>query len=461
MTDIDHVPLERLEAQITEWSGHIAAATAQLLGWIAAYDRREGWRSWGCKSAAHWLSWKCGDTLHTAREKVRVARALEQLPLIDESFRAGALSYSKVRAITRVAVPADDADWRDIALNSTGAQLERTVTAVKSALDRDENRDARKAFERRTLSRSSKTGGVDRLLADAPCDMAATIMAAIEMIGSRLLDEAVAGTGRTRREVLEERGGLAALHLDALVQMAERVLAAESAAAERGDIGRLQLNLDTDAVAAMGNAAGAADDPGEQTLGGRRIAPDVCRRWACDIRASVMLEHEGRPHDHGRDTRTISRHLRRKLHRRDGGHCRFPGCGSASWLHAHHIHHWVDGGPTELDNLVSLCGFHHQLVHEGGWAVAISSDAIVWSEPDGTPATVEPLTGAIEPVRRAGEAGGATVSSIESRWQNDRLDFGFVVSVITEHCIRVRGPEADSNRHQLEAIDSSVSPGPD
>ena len=89
MTPTDEIPLERLEAQITEWSGHIAAGTSQLLGWIAAYDRREGWRSWGCKSAAQWLSWKCGDTLHTAREKVRVARALEDLPRIEAAFRVG------------------------------------------------------------------------------------------------------------------------------------------------------------------------------------------------------------------------------------------------------------------------------------------------------------------------------------------------------------------------------------
>jgi hypothetical protein len=110
---VDSLPLERLEANITEWSGHIAAATAQLLEWIAAYDRREGWKSWGCKSAAHWLSWKCGDTLHTAREKVRVARALSDLPLIAIAFAHGQLSYSKVRAITRVAEPADDGEWRD------------------------------------------------------------------------------------------------------------------------------------------------------------------------------------------------------------------------------------------------------------------------------------------------------------------------------------------------------------
>ena len=431
------MPFEQLETRITEWSGHIAAASARLLELIAEYDRREGWRTWGCKSAAQWLSWKCGDTLHTAREKVRVARALETLPEIRAAFAAGSLSYSKVRAVTRVAVPADDADWRDTAKHSSGAELERIVAAVRSALDRNENDDARRAFERRTITRSTRGGGLDRLLADLPRDMSETVFAALDMIASQIVDDA-ATDGATRRNVIAGRGGMAALRVDALLLMAERALSAAPAAAERGDIGRLQLVIDTDAVAEI---AGAEEDPevaggGEQTLGGRRVAPEIARRWACDIRASVTLEHDGHPADCGRDTRTVNRRLRRALHRRDNGLCRFPGCGASSWLHAHHVVHWEDGGPTDLDNLVSLCGFHHHLVHEGGWSVAIADRTIVWSDPDGTPATVEPLRGSGDPVERRGRERGIHADSITSLWYNDRLDFGFVVSVIVEQCRR-------------------------
>ncbi|MDG2028460.1 MAG: DUF222 domain-containing protein [Acidimicrobiales bacterium] len=107
MTDI---PLERLETEIRSSAGNIAAATAQLLGWIAEYDRREGWAQWGARSCAEWMSWKCGESLHTAREKVRVARVLAELPATAAAFAACELSYSKVRAITRVATPADDQD---------------------------------------------------------------------------------------------------------------------------------------------------------------------------------------------------------------------------------------------------------------------------------------------------------------------------------------------------------------
>lgn len=244
------------------------------------------------------------------------------------------------------------------------------------------------------------------MLADLPRDMSETVFAALDMIASQIVDDAVTD-GATRRDVIADRGGMAAVRVDALLSMAERALSAAPAAAERGDIG------------------------------GRRVAPEIARRWACDIRASVALEHDGHPADCGRDTRTVNRRLRRALHRRDNGLCRFPGCGASSWLHAHHVVHWEDGGPTDLDNLVSLCGFHHHLVHEGGWSVAIADRAIVWSDPGGTPATVEPLRGSGDPVERRGRERGIHAESITSIWHDDRLDFGFVVSVIVEHCRRV------------------------
>jgi hypothetical protein len=430
---LDSVPLERLEAQITEWSGHIAAATAQLLEWIAEYDRREGWASWACKSAAHWMSWKCGDTLHTAREKVRVARALEELPAIAAAFRHGEVSYSKVRAITRVALATDDGEWLDIARRTSGSELERIVAETRKALDRNENDDASNAFALRRLSRSSCGGAVDKIVIKLPSDAGAEVLAALDVIASQLIDDAVAGSGRTRRDIVAERGGIEAIRVDAFVQMAERVLAMEPAAAERGDIGRLQLNIDTDGI----NELAAGDSvPGELTLEGRRVAPEVAKRWACDIRASVMLEHDGHPHDSGRDTRTINRRLRRALHRRDHGTCRFPGCAASSWLHAHHVNYWDNGGETRLDNLVSLCSFHHHQVHEGGWTIEIlESTTIAWTDPHGQPATIEPLNGNTTPIETCGRQHGVDQRSIESQWHNDHLDFGFVISVIIEHSL--------------------------
>src|ERR1700748_1606584 len=103
------VPLERVEAQICELAGHLAAATCRFLVLLADFDARRGWASWEMGSCAQWLSWKCQMSSGTAREHVRVARALRDLPVIRARFAAGRLSYAKVRALTRIAAPATEA----------------------------------------------------------------------------------------------------------------------------------------------------------------------------------------------------------------------------------------------------------------------------------------------------------------------------------------------------------------
>src|SRR5271165_4888754 len=95
------VPLERLEAQICELAGHLAAATCRFLVLLGDFDARRGWASWEMTSCAAWLSWKCQMSSGTAREHVRVARALRDLPVIRGEFGAGRLSYATVRTLLR------------------------------------------------------------------------------------------------------------------------------------------------------------------------------------------------------------------------------------------------------------------------------------------------------------------------------------------------------------------------
>src|SRR5215831_4413545 len=123
------VPLERLEAQICELAGHLAAATCRFLVLLGDFDARRGWASWEMNSCAQWLSWKCQMSAGTAREHVRVARALRELPVIRGEFGAGRLSYAKVRALTRIAAPDSEAGLAEIAGPMTGNQLERFARA--------------------------------------------------------------------------------------------------------------------------------------------------------------------------------------------------------------------------------------------------------------------------------------------------------------------------------------------
>jgi hypothetical protein len=235
---------------------------------------------------------------------------------------------------------------------------------------------------------------------------------------------------------------------DALVEIAERVLAGDAVAAQRGDVGRLQLVVELDAI----RAVAAADAP-DCHLGGRHVPREVARRWACDVVAAILVETaDGHPCDAGRESRVVNRRLRRALHRRDHGMCRFPGCGATAWLHAHHIVHWADGGGTDLANLVSLCGFHHRLVHEGGWRVAIVDGVVVWCDPDGVPATIEPMAGDADDLRA--RIGPRVPPRPDP--PSGRLDFGYAVSVLAEHTITQRrraGPHHDVTTNDVPGGD--------
>src|SRR3954462_14528988 len=112
-------------------AGRIAAGQAELLTWIAEFDRREGWAGTGLLSCAHWLSWRIGLSPSAAREQVRVARKLEDLPTVAAAFADGRVSYSKVRAVTRVAEPDDGIDWVGLGRTSSSAQLEKIVRGVR------------------------------------------------------------------------------------------------------------------------------------------------------------------------------------------------------------------------------------------------------------------------------------------------------------------------------------------
>ena len=151
------MPLERLEAQICELAGHLAAATCRFLVLLADFDARRGWASWEMGSCAQWLSWKCQMSSGTAREHVRVARALRDLPVIRARFAAGRLSYAKVRALTRIAAPATEAGLAELAGPMTANQLERFARAHRQVTRAD---DAGARVRRRLTWRLEEDGSL-------------------------------------------------------------------------------------------------------------------------------------------------------------------------------------------------------------------------------------------------------------------------------------------------------------
>jgi hypothetical protein len=132
------VSTPELIAEITTLAGHLNAAHARFLALVGELERRRGWAEWGVKSCAHWLNWKCGIDLGAAREKVRVARALRELPRVAASMAEGRVSYAKVRALTRVATSANEDYLLNIALHGTASHMEHVVRSYRRARDAEE-----------------------------------------------------------------------------------------------------------------------------------------------------------------------------------------------------------------------------------------------------------------------------------------------------------------------------------
>ena len=157
LPDYPSVPLERVEAEICELAGHLAAATCRFLVLLGDFDARRGWASWEMTSCAAWLSWKCQLSAGTAREHVRVARALRDLPVIRARFAAGRLSYAKVRALTRIATPATESGLAGLAGPMTANQLERFARAHRQVTQAD---DADARVRRRLVWRVEEDGSL-------------------------------------------------------------------------------------------------------------------------------------------------------------------------------------------------------------------------------------------------------------------------------------------------------------
>ena len=168
-------PLERLEAEICELAGHLAAATCQFLVLLAEFDARVGWAEWGSPSCAAWLSWKCALASGTAREHVRVARLLRVLPAIRVEFAAGRLSYAKVRALTRIAGPETEAGLVEMAAPMTANQLERFARAHRKVTGIDDEQ----ARLRRRLSWRLDDDGCLSISVRLPPEDGATVLSAL------------------------------------------------------------------------------------------------------------------------------------------------------------------------------------------------------------------------------------------------------------------------------------------
>ena len=360
-------PLDELGDRICAGAVRLAAATAAWLVLVAEFDEREGWRGVGITSCAHWLAWRCALTPGTARQHVRVARALQHLPVTAAAFASGELSYSKVRALTRVAEPGTEAELVEFARHATASQVERTVRAWRRADDVDAGR----VRDRRRFSWWTEDDGMVSVQLRMEPEAGAEFLAAIESLAERdaRRDRAARKRAAGHPDESEQADDPEAGEVVPLAVSTERRcraltrLASAAAEADRraGDPPRREVVVVVDAaVLADDEAAGRA-----ALEGGPTLTPAQARRLACDASVTAIVTDGEQVLAQGRARRFATRAQRRALLMRDGG-CAVPACDETrvERLHAHHLRSWLAGGRNDVSNLVLLCDVHHGEVHD-------------------------------------------------------------------------------------------------
>jgi hypothetical protein len=346
---------------------------------VAELDRRRAWRVDGATSMVAWLVLRCGVSAATAREWVSAAVKLPKLPKIADALSQGKLSFDQVRPLVDVAKPETDAQLAEQATHWSAKQVRELALAAR---DQSDQRSAG-AYTRRFLRFDDKRRSLSGTL---PEDHYAVVKSSLISRATR--------PGRTRAPFDQRMA-------DALYAVckadATRTPGAADAQVEQvgvapgpGRAGGYRRNRPTVVVHAdMAYLAGAPGGAELDVLG--PISREVARRLACDAKVLVSGDApDGRSLSLGRTRRDPSDAQRLEIRRRDKG-CRFPGCTHTEFTDVHHVMHWVDGGPTDVENLVELCDYHHRCVHEMGWKIAgDANEELTFESPAGRRAASMP-----------------------------------------------------------------------
>jgi hypothetical protein len=358
-----HARDERSNEELTEGidalHSHISGAQHQLLRLIAEGDRRELWRNSGARDMAHWVSIRYGISDWKARRWIGAAHALEGLPRLSEAFSSGELGLDKVVELARFATAETEARLTRWAMGVSCACIRRKGDlATRQSIEEAQDADRSRFLSWWYLDDGRRFG----LEAELPAAQGAVVAKALERLAEQL----------PAMPAEEDAVSADARRADALVALCSSRLAADA----DPDRATVVVHAQLDAL--------DSSDRGCELEGGGVIHAETAKRLLCNGRVQTVIEDEaGQPVRLGRTSREPSAWMMRQLRYRDR-ECKFPGCGARRFTQAHHIVWWEHGGPTDLDNLLLLCTFHHKLVHEYGWALRHDPDGTVgWFRPDG------------------------------------------------------------------------------
>lgn len=330
------VSIEEIEARLVSWSAREAAVKAELLAVLGEWITRRGWERWGCASPQQWLSWKCGLGRVAASVHIRVAVALVRLPAIAEALADGRITWSKVRAITRVATPESEQEWLTFALAGTADHVDRLVRSFR----RITPADAEHQHTDRRLWTTQDDDGSLVLHVKLPTEVGSAIATAI------------------RSTVKPERG------VPLAARMADRFVDAVTGGAAI----KPELTIHLDASVLDGEAGICA------TGDGHAVAPEVALQALCEGSVRWAI-HDGDEVVAVSHQRRFGTALQRRAAEARSRTCELDGCDNDGRdFHLHHVVHDARGGRAVHRNLKRFCPPHHRMSHTRGWRVEVAEN---------------------------------------------------------------------------------------
>jgi len=346
--------------ELAELAGQRNAIDGRIVDIVAEMDRDELCGSTGARSVAALVAWKLGTSSANAKAIATVAHRSETFPRCVGELRKGRLSLDQVGVIAARAADGSDEHYAQLAAVATVNQLQ-TAIKLEPRPDPDPRPDPQASI--------TKTG--DEQFTSWRITLAHLEAAKLEAaLASHR--EALIAEWKQAHDAGDHTSASAPTmpgDLEAFLRLVEAGWDAEATRRPHGQHTTVVVHVDVEARAAALH------------LG--PLLSDADRRYlSCDATCEVWFEREGRPIGAGRVTRTVGRRLRRALEHRHPT-CAVPGCGATRGLHAHHIRHWEDGGPTELSNLVLVCPYHHRAHHRGLITITGPADQLVVTDSDG------------------------------------------------------------------------------
>ncbi|MFN2543378.1 MAG: DUF222 domain-containing protein [Actinomycetota bacterium] len=342
----------------------MTAASAQALRQIPTIEDEGSWEAGGASCMTQWLAWRYELVWSTALEWVRVARRLRELPCIANAHEEGHLSWDQLRPLTKFATPATDERLAREAVGWRPAGLWREAARHERLRERDATETHRERYVRFGWNQEKTECYVQgRFGAEQGVLLERAVMKRSEQV-------------EVSDDPYDPHG---AVYADALVELVTQT--------RSGRASDPLLVLHADVSSLVGGHTGYWRPSVAEGGDGVRLCIEAIRRIACDPRTRIewMLERDGLGVGIGFQSERIPKRLERAVRERDGWCCRFPGCRKRRWLKSHHLKHWPLG-PTDLDNLVTLCEAHHRLVHEGGWSIrGTPNSGLRFHDPGGRP----------------------------------------------------------------------------